>query len=265
MSQPSCRQVFDTLPILAGAHAGLLLASHYRGKRENSDPEAKAQILDAARRAVQRTQPLYQLAFDRWERGTPVAPERRILHFQTTGRVLCGLGNKGVLESGIRLHHTYGVPFLPGSSLKGICAHYCAEVWGEDHRFAEKGDVFGTLFGTTKQAGFLQFHDGWLLPEECSSNRGGLLRDVITPHHTEYYRTTKVAPQPFDDPNPISLLSVAGKFRIALEIDADPSDTSTQEALTLGAALLEQALVNWGIGAKTSSGYGRMKLVNHKE
>lgn len=39
-------------------------------------------------------------------------------------RLLVGLGNAHVKETHLNLHHTYGVPYIPGSSLKGICRHY---------------------------------------------------------------------------------------------------------------------------------------------
>src|ERR1700680_515711 len=46
-------------------------------------------------------------------------------------RLIVGLGSENVLETGIRLHHTYGLPVIPGSALKGLAAHYCHEIWGK--------------------------------------------------------------------------------------------------------------------------------------
>ena len=48
----------------------------------------------------------------------------------TAGRLIVGLGSENVLETGIRLHHTYGLPIIPGSAFKGLAAHYCHEAWG---------------------------------------------------------------------------------------------------------------------------------------
>lgn len=39
-------------------------------------------------------------------------------------RVLAGHWIHSVVDMGIKLHHTYGIPYLPGSSLKGIARHY---------------------------------------------------------------------------------------------------------------------------------------------
>lgn len=38
----------------------------------------------------------------------------------------------GRICSGITLHHTYGVPFLPGTALKGLAAHYAHQIFGGD-------------------------------------------------------------------------------------------------------------------------------------
>jgi CRISPR-associated protein Cmr6 len=47
------------------------------------------------------------------------------------GRLIVGLGGDNVLETGLTLHHTYGVPLIPGNALKGLAAHYCDQVWGQ--------------------------------------------------------------------------------------------------------------------------------------
>ncbi len=40
------------------------------------------------------------------------------------GRLIVGLGAKGVLEFGLTLDHVTGLPIIPGSALKGICRAY---------------------------------------------------------------------------------------------------------------------------------------------
>lgn len=44
-----------------------------------------------------------------------------LVHTATpVNRLIVGLGTKGMLEVGIRLHHLYGYPIIPGSALKGL-------------------------------------------------------------------------------------------------------------------------------------------------
>jgi CRISPR type III-B/RAMP module RAMP protein Cmr6 len=40
--------------------------------------------------------------------------------FRTEGRLAIGLGNTSVFETSITLHHIYGFPYIPASSIKGI-------------------------------------------------------------------------------------------------------------------------------------------------
>ncbi len=45
-------------------------------------------------------------------------------------RCIVGLGNKGAREVGIRLHHLYGCPIIPGSALKGLArARALTNLW----------------------------------------------------------------------------------------------------------------------------------------
>jgi len=39
-------------------------------------------------------------------------------------RIVIGLGGESVLETDITLHHLYGIPFIPGSALKGLTRAY---------------------------------------------------------------------------------------------------------------------------------------------
>jgi CRISPR-associated protein Cmr6 len=166
----------------------------------------------------------------------------------------------------LTLHHTYGTPLLPGTGLKGLAAHYCHQVWGVTNReflFQTKdepdgktrcGHYYEALFGTTEDAGHITFGDAWITPD---SLRGSLVRDVMTPHHAQYYMGKGTeAPTDFDEPTPVPFLSVHGRFRVAVECDVPDEEGGKWRGLAL--RLLTDALAHWGVGGKTSSGYGRM-------
>lgn len=53
---------------------------------------------------------------ERWLNALPVEPFTLFSQDHT----VVGLGAKGTLEMGLTLHHTYGFPIIPGSSLKGL-------------------------------------------------------------------------------------------------------------------------------------------------
>lgn len=238
-----------------GQHSGLLLQRYLceNATGEEGNPEEKRAILEAAIGAASNAQlgRLYASALARWQQSLP--PIAASIELQTAGRLIVGLGSENVLETGITLHHTYGLPLLPGSALKGLAAHYCDQAWGLADKKFKKGDVYHKLlFGTTDDSGCIVFHDGWYVPAPDSAP---LRLDVMTPHHPRWLDGS-VPPTDFDSPNPVPFLSVAGRFFIAVSWRGPVSDQATSWC-NLALACLRDALFDWGIGGKTSSGYGR--------
>lgn len=175
-------------------------------------------------------------------------------------RIAIGLGQASVWENGISLSRTWGTPIIPGSALKGLVSAYAARHGSDDWKKpdaadAQKGRLQALLFGSLDQAGEVTFHDAWWDPKD-----GGcpIDRDVLTVHHQEYYRGKPTAPNDdpapadWDDPNPVGFFTSWGEFLVAL---SGPPD-----AVNFAAQLLERALAEEGIGAKTNAGYGRMTL-----
>ena len=97
------------------SHPGLLLQRYVAHPADGSErwSQAKREIHAAAHSAVPCE--LYKTAFARWE--TSLAESKSAADvLQTAGRLIVGLGSENVLETGIRLHHTYGLPIIPGSA-----------------------------------------------------------------------------------------------------------------------------------------------------
>ncbi len=267
----ACRSALLHAPESAAppSHAGLLLSCYLQTTNDNG--QGKRDLLERAQEAARQAAALYEKAFARWKQATASALSREL---RVRGRLIVGLGSENVLETGITLHHTYGTPLIPGSALKGLAAHYCDRVWGrqdpEYRREVEEtlpdgktvrrpGRHFQELFGVTEDAGHIVFHDTWILPESLKQTHGGLVLDVMTPHHASYYMADpddrRAAPTDFDDPNTVPFLSVTGRFRFAVECDVPGEEGRNWEALAMN--LLEQALDAWGAGGKTNAGYGR--------
>ena len=76
--------------------------------------------------------------------------------------------------------------------------------------------------------------------------------DIMAIHHPKYYQQGDAPPADWDDPSLVPFLSATGSYALAL---AGP-------CLWVNAAfhILANALLDAGIGAKTSSGYGRMQV-----
>lgn len=167
------------------------------------------------------------------------------------GRIAIGLGDESVIETAVTLHHTYGVPYVPGSALKGLAATY-AHRYLPDEGWRKGGDYHKTLFGTTSTAGYVTFFDALYQPGSGKEGKP-LWPDVITVHHKAYYENqADQPPADWDSPTPVPFLTATGTYLIAL---GGPPDW-----VNVTFDILSRALRDLGIGAKTSSGYGRMSL-----
>jgi CRISPR-associated protein Cmr6 len=265
MSEPTRRQALHTLKAHQAQHAGLWLdkflenqARTTPGARENAPETAR----DTARHRlmVEATNiPLpagYRSFFARWETALAELPGVIRRRAQATGRVIVGLGNESPSETAITLHHTYGAPYLPGSALKGLAAFY-ARNFLEDAGWratatGAPGPAYRTLFGDTTRAGCVTFYDAYYIPDSVAKDRM-LHTDTITVHHPDYYQAGSAAPADWDSPTPLPFVSTNGAYLVAL----GGADAAWVRA---GLTILGLALAELGIGAKTSSGYGRMTL-----
>lgn len=171
---------------------------------------------------------------------------------KVNGRMIIGTGNESVIETSVSLHKTYGVPYIPGSALKGLAASFARQFCGDE--WSADSTAYKLVFGTTDESGCIVFFDAHFIP---SSNAQPLRPDVLTVHHPEYYKASSTAPPAdWDDPNPVPFLSATGSYLVALAASSDGS-----EWLKAIGEILTEALAKVGIGAKTSSGYGRMTLL----
>jgi CRISPR-associated protein Cmr6 len=268
------RSVVRTLEHARGSHPGLLLqrylvrpADTAARDGEPSDARERRALFHAVQQSASGAAlcELYADAFARWT-GSFSPDGHRAAQLTTTSRLVIGLGVANILETGFRLHQTYGVPIIPGSALKGVAAQFCHERWGQAHdpaaaegnqRFRRGGTYHTLLFGTTDDGGAITFHDAWITPE--SMRRQALGLDVMTPHHTEW-QLGEAPPSDLDGPVPISFLSVTGTFDVRVSWSGTPGTPAAQidAWTTLAMTLLQEALDDGGVGGKTRSGYGRL-------
>ena len=221
-------------------HAGLYLDKFIPQERKSQTAALKALA------ALQLNVPAYRLAFERWKshwqtRGSGVLIAEAVVR----DRMAIGLGAESVLENGLRLHFTYGTPLIPASSLKGILRRGLPEVHRDGHN-PWRPNVEWYLFGDTGRAGQARFYDAWWMPEAQSP----LVTDVLTPHH-QAYMDRKAPPTDFDEPVPVSFLTVRGTFLFVIETPNESWRNYMKE-------LLKDTLVRDGVGSKRSAGYGTL-------
>jgi len=202
---------------------------------------------------------IYRDAYRRWIRETSDKASFTRWFGQLDGtRMFIGLGMAHVLETQVCRHPVYGIPYIPGSALKGLArtkAREYAEGQEDQKQFNKVIDIlFGT--GTDDQkadAGYLIFHDAWWVPggEEGGSENKPYAPEIVTVHAVEYYKNQGKKPAPHPDmesPNPNQQLAVQGSFCFVIE--------GVSQWAQLGMKFLTIALQDEGIGGKVAAGYG---------
>lgn len=242
------------------------------GKANSDEKTFKQQLVDESAKTIKIFADYKAFFTRRMENLAQIEPNvfRAI---EIDSRMICGLGAASVWENAISIHRTYGVPFIPGSSLKGLAASYAHKYLGEEWRKDapqtlklsdnelelsdnEKVNFHEFVFGSQNSAGFVTFHDALIMPE--STKTQFIHADIMTVHHPKYYSGADDAPADWDSPTPINFVSASGKYLLTLT-----TVEGGENWLELTAQILKEAFKTEGIGAKTSSGYGRAILTEN--
>lgn len=201
-----------------------------------------------------------------------------------------GLGNEHPLENGFAFLSPYGLPYLPGSGIKGVLRQAARELargeWGNTHGWTEEKihllgkielSVIDALFGKESRDGDTDHVRGALSFWDAIPHIPGdsLSVDIMTPHQDHYYqqkndRKSGASTTPHDSgqPNPISFLTLPPQTRFAFHVQCDlahleriaPDLAADNRWQTLLEAAFEHAFEWLGFGAKTSVGYGAMQV-----
>ncbi len=236
--------------------------------------------------------PDYARSFERWKASFSATGDR-LAELTLASRLLIGHGNASAIDVGLTVHHTWGVPVIPGSALKGLVAHYVDAIYGPtdaskkpweqqgdervradyqgvtwNHRRIERGPgvVYRALFGapdaredaTMRENGF----------------EAGAAAGLVTFHDALYIPGSLADNKPFS----ADVLTVHQKGYYDSSGQSAPNDydspnpvafltvrpkcrlllalSGPSEWTELAAQLLADALKNWGVGGKTAAGYG---------
>lgn len=215
--------------------------------------------------------------------------ERLTLEAQSTAPFTTGLGNEHPLENGFAFLNPYGLPYLPGSGVKGVLRQAARELasgeWGDTGGWQEEKNLSFTangtayvismldaLFGYESQdgeqhhlRGALTFWD--VIPQ---IRAGGLSVEIMTPHQSHYYQQKgerkPVSPHDSGQPNPISFLTIPPGSGFSFLVACDtthlqshaPDLVAGEHWKTLLQAAFSHAFSWLGFGAKTAVGYGAM-------
>jgi CRISPR-associated protein Cmr6 len=245
------RDVLKSLKVanVPSTNAGLWLDKYFDNQNSDDAKRRADLVKEVSQIAIPES---YSAFYNHWK-DMLKAYEAEIRTAKAKGRMIIGLGNESILETSVTLHRTYGVPYIPGSALKGLAASYARQRLDESWQI--DSEAYKIVFGDTDNAGYITFFDALYVP----GSGYALYPDVITVHHKNYYKDASNPPADWDSPTPVPFLSATGSYLVALA--ASELKIEARE-IWLNAIfdILKHALLDLGIGAKTSSGYGRMEL-----
>src|SRR6266568_3398010 len=200
---------------------------------------------------------LTQSAYARW-RAMISAMGVIPFHAALDWRIVIGLGGESVLETDITLHHLYGIPFIPGSALKGLTrAYVTGEIEGyKSDKIDNDNEEVQRIFGSQEHAGTALFFDAMPLNGEVQ-----FVVDIMNPHYPDYYGGTK-PPTNDQSPIPVTFLTVTDTtFTFALA-SRDAGKEQHMKDVEQVKGWLQEALQKYGVGGKTSAGYGYFSIVS---
>ncbi len=170
------------------------------------------------------------------------------LEAQAISPFATGLGNEHPLENGFAFLNPYGLPYLPGSGVKGVLRQAARELasgeWRETHGWSES-QPYRINVGSPKDPRWLELSMPDVLfgretpPGDPDHVRGALsfwdvipqiegnslLVEIMTPHQSHYYQQNPQAgsttPHDSGQPNPICFLTVPPGSRLTFHVVCD--------------------------------------------
>jgi len=196
-----------------------------------------------------------------------------ILAAKLEGRLAINLADSLIRNAGISLDRLFGMPYIPGSAVKGVARAAALEevrkLSGEQR--ASRFELFRKIFGTAdndfrRDEELHEFKD--LMEHKPLNQKGAvsflpaypieeakIVVDLTNVHFPEYYKdgdATKLrneSPQP----NPFPCVESGVRFAFCLVVE---TAGQSNELLDTARNWLERALTVRGLGAKTAAGYG---------
>jgi len=210
---------------------------------------------------------------------------------KTAYRLVIGAGYPSFIENGFLFHHVYGIPYIPGETLKGLARTVfilsvaeaikgetklskieeglSEEAEGISYQIPEKINIildnytienpvetFRKIFGSKERRGQVIFFDAYPVDFNPSEH---FEADIMNPHYRKYYQADE-APADWLSPTPIHFLALKEGIHFEFNLGLAPLEPmeDNQEKLLLETArkLLKIGLKNFGVGNKKRKGYG---------
>ena len=181
-------------------------------------------------------------------------PYKKSYGFKPFDKLILGMGGISPYSNILlmKLHHIYGVPYIPASTIKGTLRNcWIWEKFEGDEKQAENDPEFREIFGSAAEG--MEKTEGKLICFDTFPMKFMLGLDVQTPHYKAYYEGKT---EPTDDQKLYPLFFTClydAEFEINFAFTDKSFGEKCEEKID---HLVECMFTDYGIGAKTSLGYG---------
>ena len=163
-------------------------------------------------------------------------------------KLLIGSGNPSIFEVGFTFSRNYGIPIIPGTTIKGVLSHYIQEELEDNHPLNEN---FKKLFGTDQNDN--NHEKGLLIFLDAIPVRYKIGIDIVNNHFQPYYMKEDKPPNDRYNPNPVTYLVVEDARFLFTVLSDKPIKDELKNSFK---EVFVECLQDFGVGAKTSYGYG---------
>lgn len=186
---------------------------------------------------------------------------------------MTGTGMEHPLENGFAFIQPYGLPYLAGSSVKGVLRN-TARLLAQDAfgkgSFGFNEATIECLFGSELtysdavfpdnfKRGALTFWDVIISPKLDINKKQSMAVDILTPHQGHYLQKDET-PHDSGQPIPVPFLCVAAGAEFNFHITANPFLLEQAGLIECWHSMMQKCFdytLDWfGFGAKTAVGYG---------
>lgn len=202
-----------------------------------------------------------------------------VVYAELGGRLIVNLSDSLIQNAGICLDRHTGLPYIPGSAVKGVTRHVAlSHLRKGDLSLADFKAIFGSSESDFKESGELsQFADSMKGKKAEMTQKGGvdflaaypfqtkplIAVDISNVHRPDYYASGKTADLAKENPRPNTFPTV--------EVGAHFAFSAVQNAIGVSPELfvrvrkfLVEAITIHGIGGKTGAGYGWFKDITEE-
>lgn len=176
------------------------------------------------------------------------------LKINSKSSFISGLGANHITETGLNLHQTYGVPYLPGQMIKGVVNNWLEKT--KDH-YSEIEPLLQLAGIEENKEQYIAGSKGYLTFHDVFFSEFKLKNDIMTPHYNEYYSSGDKFTE-MQNPVPIQFkvvdFEVPANLWVTWGNDVKIDDPNQLKLL------IKKAIEETGLGAKTSLGYGQFNV-----